>query len=623
MIVTDAAPAVAAGDAEAIAAHDALVRRIERAAGAAGSAEDGAACAQAAAHVAWFNHPGRFASRDLERILGEAACELPGVPATPAADPRRVLHVLTEGYDTGGHTRLAWRWMLQDATRTHGLAVTRHRPVPRPLLEALAARGAESIEIPGPGASLLQRAARLREIAAGYDVVLLHIHPDDPVPSLAFGGGHPRPPVVFVNHADHCFWLGREVADLVVSHREVGSKLSVERRGVPAERTAILPLPLGSSAAAPRADRDQARRALGIEPGQVVLLTVGDAYKFGPVGGAHFLDAAESVVATHPEAVLLAVGPAADDARFADAARRTGGRVRALGTLSGIDHLYAAADVYLESYPCSSATAVREAAAHSTPVVTFAPDPVESEMLGSDVSLASAWQRATDVDGYAAILSGLIRDPGARERWRSAAAAAVEECDDHAWTRLVGDLYARAAMLGPVAAGELAEPAAVSTRYDAIVHRIHAMNGKNIPLSHAEGTAAILEVAAHSAPARNAFGSLCGVLGRPERRLRYAVALAAPGPDRASVNATVEEFRRLSATGVAETLRMNVSAAAVDAVVPLVEAALAAGPDVDVDLDVVEDPLHGYGPGTLLVTAPNDAFGDLPAADFPLQHAAR
>jgi hypothetical protein len=60
----------------------------------------------------------------------------------------------------------------------------------------------------------------------------------------------------------------------------------------------------------------------------------------------------------------------------------------------------------------------------------------------------------------------------------------------------------------------------------------------------------------------------------------------------------------------------------VDEVVPLVEAALAAGPDVDIDLVTVPEPRHAYERGTLIVTAEGDAFGDLPPAEYPQQHRA-
>jgi hypothetical protein len=474
--------------------------------------------------------------------------------------------------------------------------------------------------MPDPDATLIERATRLRALAADYDLVLLHVNPDDPVPSLAFAGRTDRPPIAFVNHADHLFWLGREAADLVVNNRAVAQHISEERRGIAPARNAMLPLPLEGVRRG--GDREEARRKLGIAPEQVLLITVGSEYKFGPIGGGHFLDAAEPVVAAHPETVLLAVGPA-DQGRFADARRRTGGRVRALGTLASVDHLYAAADIYLESYPCSSGTAVREAAAHGTPVVTFAPDPVEAGIVGSDASLASVWQRAETVDAYMAIASELIVDPAARASWGAAAAESVAQAqDDAGWVEMVEEVYRQAIALGPVDPAELSEPSAEMTSHDAIVYRIHAFTGKQIPLARADAVTKLVELAARSRSARLAFGPLTGEGRGVQHLLRYPAALAAPAPDSSAIEATVQEFRLLRDCELVKSFAICVPPALADETVPLIEAALANGPDVDIDLMLADEPLSVAAPGTLLVTTAGDGFGDLPAHAYPHQHSA-
>jgi hypothetical protein len=86
------------------------------------------------------------------------------------------------------------------------------------------------------------------------------------------------------------------------------------------------------------------------------------------------------------------------------------------------------------------------------------------------------------------------------------------------------------------------------------------------------------------------------------------------------VGAIVEEFRRLA--GLVERFTMSVPPSLVDDVVPLVETALGGGADVDIDLVTLEDPLTAAAPGTLLVLAAGDAFGELSAADYPHQHVA-
>lgn len=85
------------------------------------------------------------------------------------------------------------------------------------------------------------------------------------------------------------------------------------------------------------------------------------------------------------------------------------------------------------------------------------------------------------------------------------------------------------------------------------------------------------------------------LLGRFSQQLEvwartYPVALAAPALDATEVSATVQALRDVAAAGVAEKLVLAVPQAQVDQVVPLVEQALAEGPDIDVELVPADDP---------------------------------
>ena len=74
--------------------------------------EDAMSVAALGGHLALYSHPGMMVSPRLERALGQVSATLPQVRRTapPASPPRRVLHVATEVYPTGGHSRVLWRW---------------------------------------------------------------------------------------------------------------------------------------------------------------------------------------------------------------------------------------------------------------------------------------------------------------------------------------------------------------------------------------------------------------------------------------------------------------------------------------------------------------------------------
>jgi hypothetical protein len=572
----------------------------------AGRHEDAAAAAELAGRLAWMNHPGVFASARVEDVLTAIAAERFSWPApalAPTDGPQRVLHVLTEGYDTGGHTRLAWRWMLEDDEREHSAVLTRQRvPMPEPLAAAVRDRGGELLTLP-PTAQLLERAAALRALALTFDVLVLHPHPDDPLPLLALSAGA-RPPIVVENHADHTFSLGRALADAIVSPRPVGDLLASTRRGIPAERSAVLEVPL--SGVEPGAvDRAAARRELGLPDDVPVLLTVASHYKYEPVAGIHLLDVVEPALRAVPDALLLAVGPHDVD-RWAAAREATGGRVRALGRKSDLAPYYAAADGYLESYPFSSLTAVSEAAAHGTPVLAFAPDAGEAEIYGSRAT--DGWQRAHTPADYAERLIELLTDAAARERWGRAAKDVVAGArDGAAWRERVEELYARAARLGPLRREELTPPveaADAGASHDLAVLRLHAHSGSAIPADVVRRITAQVAAAARSDEVRGLFGSLAGPAGVPEQRARYDRAFAAPGPDAGAIAATVEQLRALDAAGAAAQCLLGVAPEHVDVAIPLIEAALAAGEDFDLELVACADPAaYAAAPGTLLVAA--------------------
>jgi glycosyltransferase involved in cell wall biosynthesis len=70
----------------------------------------------------------------------------------------------------------------------------------------------------------------------------------------------------------------------------------------------------------------------------------------------------------------------------------------------------------------------------------------------------------------------------------------------------------------------------------------------------------------------------------------YPVALAAPSLVAQEMTATIQAFRDLLGAGVAKKLMIAVPEPLVDQAVPLVEAALAEGPDIDVEVVPTDDP---------------------------------
>ena len=272
--------------------------------------------------------------------------------------------------------------------------------------------------------SLVRRAARLRQLAAECaDVVVLHAHQWDVVPSIAFaaGGG---PPVVLLNHADHAFWIGAGIADLVVDIRDSGLALSKRFRMV--RRSTLLPVPLEDRGIVPH-DRTIAATRVGdrwLLDAKLVLLTIGSGYKYRDVSGLEFAQTLTRIVEVLPGSVVVAVGPDASDPLWQSLAANTQGRVRAVGSDPELTAWHRAADPYLEGFPIGSYTAMLEAALAGRMIVRK-PLLAPSSELPVDRGALAAIEPPTTPEAYVQRVLHYANDPMQRSRDAIAARAAV------------------------------------------------------------------------------------------------------------------------------------------------------------------------------------------------------
>lgn len=436
-----------------------------------------AAWAQIAGHYAWMNHTGLFASRELERVLGRLGARLPQPDGASSrtTQPREVLHVVTQCYGTGGSTQAIACWIEQDRSRHSRVCITRQRggPPPDKIMVPLDAP-ADLIRLDMKRGSLMDRAARLRALAVGSDIVVLHLHPYDVVPVIAFAGARGLPPVVYVDHCDHVFWLGASVASVVMHMRDSGRQLAASRRGLDTARSAVVPRPLRPMGRT--VDRDEAKRRLGIDPRHVLLVTAADGSKYRPVGSPSFLELVLPVLERHEHALLHAAGPS-PDGEWQAAAEQTGGRIRALGALPDVRLLQQAADVYLDSFPFSSLTSLLEAGSLGVPVMTYRGHPEDCAVLGADTrGVDEHMVSAADPAGLERALGRLITDAG----WRRDLGARTERAirDTHTgegWRASIERLYELAADAEPPSGLPAAERGA--SRLDTLVDLVMTQTG--------------------------------------------------------------------------------------------------------------------------------------------------
>lgn len=426
---------------------------------AAGSWEGAALQTQLAARFAWMNHTGLFASSDLETVVGHIRKSIPNYARTGQTHPNsplNVVHVATQLYGAGGHTQTISRWVREDPSSEHRLVLTRQgsTAVPRKIMECFPDLRRIDLLDRRPG-GLVKRAAALRKLVSSADVVIVHAHPHDVVPAVALGT-EVSPPAVYVNHADHVFWLGTSAADLVLNLRWSGRDLSIQRRGIAPDRCLVAnrPLELAPRMSINSADRSQFRSRWGVNDEFLVVSAAAES-KYDPVGEHSLIRLFTAFLKLRPNSKLLVAGPSLHG-QWEEAHAATAGRIQALGRLSDVPALLSAADVYLDSFPFASLTSMLEAGAHGLPLITFRGHPPECAVLGADSpGLEEELFTPTGPEEFSAVLAALADSPTLRNaRGASAQAAVLAGHSQAAWRENVGAIYENArSRTGPVETG--------------------------------------------------------------------------------------------------------------------------------------------------------------------------
>ncbi|MDT0278403.1 glycosyltransferase [Blastococcus goldschmidtiae] len=405
----------------------------------------------------------------LERIVVSAVRGTGAVTVDGDRRNGRVLHVLSEAHGIGGHTRLAARWIGRDERTADVVLTNQSVPVPGLLIDAARTSGGALHDLRGAGQGLLDRARALREHMDRADVVVLHVHAYDVVALAAANLPGPRPPVIYEQHADLTYWLGVAAADVLCELRPAVRSLDVDLRRVPAERIAVLPMPVDEMGSAGSEDL---RRRLGIRPDAVVALTVSDDWKVTSTAGRGLHDLVDKVLHFSSRLTMVLVGVQPNPA-WERLARKYPGRVHSVGRVPDPSPYFALADVYLESYPTYAGTTALEAALRGLPVVGLADaaddDPAH---LFQRWSPGLAGRPAAPTPSRLALtVSRLAADADLRRRDGEEAAVSVRALHDNpGWRIQLEALYARARSARAADVGDLGE-SPIDERYALLLLR--------------------------------------------------------------------------------------------------------------------------------------------------------
>lgn len=377
-----------------------------------------------------------FAAQEIEQPFLELAELLPD-PEETTWEEGSVLHVATEVYNSGGHTRCIERWMqLMDKQKHSCYLIKQHAAVPEMLIQLVKESGG-SMRQPDPALSMVQKAEDLRTYASRFQYVVLHTHMNDPVALIAFGSEKFKRPVILFNHADHIFWLGASVADYVADlaefrHREI----TLNARGI--TRSGVLNIPIENTSFA-SIEQMQARQQLGISPQVKVIFVSGHPRKFDPVGTPDFADVIRAVLQKDPGVYFYIAGASPRQKLWKKLPADHRKQVIFTGRLDYKTEypLYlSAADMVLDSMPVSGGTAVSDAVKAQKPILAirhaFLSDFINNSEAGCvdlDEMVDKVFRIFNEPDYRASIYNNI------HEKW-------YQEVDCEAWKERCRKVYA-------------------------------------------------------------------------------------------------------------------------------------------------------------------------------------
>ncbi len=321
-----------------------------------GNLNDGLALLRIYARLHWDNISGHFGDEPLEMAFFQKWKHHALRTPQPPLPHTSFLHIATQTYGQGGHSRLLWRLAKGlSAYGTQTLLLTDFR------------KSNHISDFPGTITRLRGKpavcAAAIVAAAQHAEAILLHIHPDDAGAAFAariLSSQGKR--VLFVNHADHVFSLGPGAADVVLEICMTGWKTTRDRRSARAQSFMGIPI----------VDENKPLHAHSA-PREGPIVSMGGGGKFQPMPGLSFPDFLMELLPKVKNNVVL-IGPSHKDVWWNEVTDAFPGRIQLRGPLPPpeVEDILKSASCYIDSFPLDGGTAYPQAAAMGVPC--FAPN---------------------------------------------------------------------------------------------------------------------------------------------------------------------------------------------------------------------------------------------------------
>lgn len=310
---------------------------------------------------------GYYTCYELEKPFLELADKIK-MPIGIQATSNSFLHVMTQAYTVGGHTRVVERWIdSSPREQKHSVVLLNQKEEPFPItLNDCVSEHNGSLHI-YDSLDLLERATKLRKLALEYQYIILHIHMDDPTAIVAFGNDSFPRPVLFFNHADHSYWCGSSIVDMLLDIRDNDF---AKKRCIKNHYTIRIPFIPNQKINNYPKTQIQSRLDLGLPLDKKIILTVGGSRKFRPIAGYEFCEIVNKAIYSMDNVICCGIGVNDSVGNWA----KFGPKFIAKGTLEYGDKFFDyinACDLYINSIPIGGGVAMLDAVQFKKPILSY------------------------------------------------------------------------------------------------------------------------------------------------------------------------------------------------------------------------------------------------------------
>ena len=258
-------------------------------------------------NLVWNNHVHIYSATEIEDCLFQKLSNSKVFPKNQKLEKNgKILHVLSECYPSGGHTRVVEKLLSEDKIISLQDVVI-VGICSKEILKKMRSSGATISFVKPRGTSAI---VELASLMSNYSSVLLHINPDDIVATLAARAAHGAGTKIgLYNHADHCFTYGFSAAEIVFEVSIFGREVSKKYR--PAYKWSFAGIPLNN----PLTLGIDVAESIDKEVAEEYFLSSGPNYKYDFREGGAFACILESLIPElNKKCIVIGPGVLSSDA---------------------------------------------------------------------------------------------------------------------------------------------------------------------------------------------------------------------------------------------------------------------------------------------------------------------